>query len=75
MMYLEESTIQNGDDEFRLGWIYTVPFVMALIIPWFAKTTFRRRAVYLAVSIATIIFTLLGTFTVMLMLFGPVGAQ
>ena len=45
MVYLEESTVQNGKPDFRLGWIHLVPFVVASLLPWFATTTIRRRAI------------------------------
>ena len=50
MLYFEESTIQNGNPDYRLGRIALAPlaaaFVAVFVLPWFARTTIRRRAAY-----------------------------
>ena len=70
MMYFEESIIQNRNPDFRLGWIFLAPFMAAMLLPWFARTSLRRRAVYFFISIAAIVATLLLTIIIMVMLFG-----
>ena len=75
LMYIEESTIQSGNSEFRLGSIHATPFLFALVIPWFAKTSIKRRAIYFCLSIAAIMITLLVTAVMMLMSFGLTGVQ
>ena len=74
-MYFEESTVQNENPDFRLGWIYIAPFVVAMLLPWMAKATIRRRIVYFFVSLAAIVVTLVLTVVFMFLVFGLVGVQ
>ena len=71
----EETVINNGDPEFRLGWLHLIGPAIACLLPAFAATKIRYRFAYIIISACAVILTIVFSVIVSIALFGMSGVQ
>jgi len=70
MMGVQELVIGNHNSRFWIGWLHFLPYVSALVIPFFARVSVPLKFVYFFCSILLILGTLLGSILLLVDVFG-----